>query len=78
MSETELLAAFRRCGTVTGHSFIRRSNCAFVDFDSIAAASEAKQALNGARFASCQIRLEFKVGALHGRLASSMCVLSND
>ncbi|KAK9868463.1 hypothetical protein WJX84_003936 [Apatococcus fuscideae] len=60
VSETELLAAFRRCGTVTGHSFIRRSNCAFVDFDSIAAASEAKQALNGARFASCQIRLEFK------------------
>ena len=41
---------------------IRKSNCAFVDFESAAAATEAKQALNGARFSSCQIRLEYKVG----------------
>ncbi len=59
--EKELLAAFRRFGHVTGHSMIRRSHCAFVDFESPAAAAEAKHALNGATFASCRIRLEFKV-----------------
>ncbi|KAK9832226.1 hypothetical protein WJX74_003620 [Apatococcus lobatus] len=60
VNEKELLAAFRRYGRVTGHSMIRKSNCAFVDFESAAAATEAKQALNGARFSSCQIRLEYK------------------
>ena len=63
VNEKELLAAFRRYGRVTGHSMIRKSNCAFVDFESAAAATEAKQALNGARFSSCQIRLEYKVSS---------------
>lgn len=61
VDEKELLAAFRRFGRVTGHSMIRRSNCAFVDFESSADAAEAKEALNWARFGSCHIRLEFKV-----------------
>ncbi|KAK9808751.1 hypothetical protein WJX72_002976 [[Myrmecia] bisecta] len=60
VDEEDILQAFRRYGNVVGHKFLRRSHCAFIDFDKPSAAAAAKNALVGARFGPCQIRLEFK------------------
>jgi len=60
IAEEELVAAFGRFGTLTGWKFLRRSNCAFIDFQSGAAAAAARAALHGAAFGPWQIRIEFK------------------
>jgi len=60
IAEEELVAAFGRFGTLTGWKFLRRSNCAFIDFQSGAAAAAARAALHGAAFGPWAIRIEFK------------------
>lgn len=60
VTEDRLIAGFREYGMVTGWKFLRRSNCAFIDFDSPASAAAALEALHGANFNGCQIRIEFK------------------
>jgi RNA recognition motif-containing protein len=60
VNEDRLIGAFREYGMVTGWKFLRRSNCAFIDFDTRASAAAALEALHGVNFNGCQIRIEFK------------------
>ena len=60
VNEDKLINAFREYGVVTGWKFLRRSNCAFIDFETPASATAALEALHGVSFSGCQIRIEFK------------------
>ncbi|KAK9837091.1 hypothetical protein WJX81_002340 [Elliptochloris bilobata] len=58
--EEDLVSAFRRFGTLTGWRVLRRSHCAFIDFQSGVAAAAARDALHGAVFGPWQLRIEFR------------------
>lgn len=60
IAEEELIAAFQHFGTLSGWKFLRRSNCAFFDFNSGVAAAAARDALHGASFGPWQLRIEIK------------------
>ncbi len=50
-SEDDIVAAFRKHGgALAGWKFLRRSNCAFIDFESPGGAAAARDALHGAEF----------------------------
>ena len=51
-----MLAAFKAHGPLVGWKFLRRSNCAFIDFESPAGAASARTALHGAELGGCVIR----------------------
>ena len=50
VAEEEMIAAFREFGPISGWKFLRRSNCAFIDFETGAGAAAAREALHGAAF----------------------------
>ncbi|KAL3683783.1 hypothetical protein R1sor_001805 [Riccia sorocarpa] len=58
--EEELLSAFSKYGDLTGWKFIRASGCCFIDFRLPESASVAKTQLNGSRFGSQFIIVEYK------------------
>ncbi len=60
VNEDRLIAAFRDYGMVTGWKFLRRSNCAFIDFDTPGSAAAALEALQGVNFNGSHVRIEFK------------------
>ena len=45
-----MIAAFRAHGPIAGWKVLRRSNCAFIDFETGAGAAAARDALPGATF----------------------------
>jgi hypothetical protein len=61
LTDREVLEAFGKFGRLTGYRFLRNSNCAFIDFESVAAAADARQAMHGMRFDMWALRVEFKV-----------------
>ena len=61
VTDAEFVQMFRAYGPLRSHRLIRKSNCAFVDFMHLEDAAAAREALPGARLASNNIRVEFKV-----------------
>lgn len=60
VDEKRMIAAFRQHGTVTDWKVLRRSHCAFIDFETAEDAAAAKEALHNADFGGSVIRIEFK------------------
>ncbi|KAJ7567931.1 hypothetical protein O6H91_01G012500 [Diphasiastrum complanatum] len=58
--EQELLDAFSQFGELCGWKFIRQSGCCFIDFCSAESAAIAKQKLNGMKFGTQNIIVEYK------------------
>ena len=50
VAEEDMISAFREHGPIAGWKFLRRSNCAFIDFETGAGAAAAREALHGATF----------------------------
>ena len=61
VTDAEFVQMFRTYGPLRSHRLIRKSNCAFVDFMHLEDAAAAREALPGARLASNNVRVEFKV-----------------
>ena len=61
IEEEELIDAFKKHGRLQGYKLIRGSNCGSIDFERVEDAASAREALHEATFASCQLRVEFKV-----------------
>lgn len=64
VDERELIQAFERHGTVVSYKLLRGSMCGFIDFERIEEAASARSALHEAKFADCEIRVEYKVLSL--------------
>ncbi len=61
VDEHELIQAFKRHGRVVGYKLLRSSMCGFIDFERVEQAASARSALHEAKFADCEIRVEYKV-----------------
>ncbi|PSC71891.1 proline-glutamic acid-and leucine-rich 1 [Micractinium conductrix] len=60
LREDSLLQLFRECGELAGYKLLRHTACMFVDFASLAGATEARKRLDGHRVAGGSLRVEFK------------------
>ena len=60
-----MIAAFRAHGPIAGWKFLRRSNCAFIDFETGAGAAAARDALHGATFSGWGFAWKFTAGGCH-------------
>lgn len=61
IDERELIHAFERHGRVVSYKLLRGSMCGFIDFERIEDAASARSGLHEAKFADCEIRVEYKV-----------------
>lgn len=76
INERELIDAFQMHGRLIGHKVLRSSMCAFIDFERVEDAAAARTALHEAKFSSCEIKVEYKVGPCplaHPAVGSNLC-----
>jgi hypothetical protein len=66
INERELIDAFQQHGRLLGYKVLRSSMCAFIDFERVEDAASARATLHEAKFSSCEIKVEYKVGSEPG------------